>query len=211
MESQIEKLESNAEKLATLAFPKYENLALHYANKVDFRKILHIEKEDLIQDLKLKIYSSLKKWFLRNEKFKRGIERFKPADLEFYIGASCNNLLADLFKNLDAKPKQALSVQNDNFDFGVFPSDNENSTFDWDNRVLILNGINLLEGVEGSEQTVFFLYLKGYSIIDLRKIFSTLKVDTIIANQKKKLEKSKNSLLSDVNSSKMYLTFKTEE
>lgn len=203
-------IENKALKLTNFAFPKFENLSLHYANKVDFRKIQHIEKDDLIQDLKLKIFESLKKWFIKSEKYKLGLERFKPVDMKFYIGASCNNLLADLFKDLDAKPKQALSIQSDSFDFGVFTAESENSIFDWDSRVLILNGVNLLEGLQGVEQTVFFLYLKGYSILDLRKIFSTLKVDTIINEQKKFLATKKSSLLQDVNS-KTFFTFKTEE
>ena len=76
---------------------KYEYLAKKYANKIFSYEELSFEYEDLLQEFRIKIFTSLKSYGRRYAKFRRG-EASKPVPLRFYLEAACSNKARDFIK-----------------------------------------------------------------------------------------------------------------
>ena len=144
---------------------KYEYLAKKYANKIFSYEELSFEYEDLLQEFRIKIFTSLKSYGRRYAKFRRG-EASKPVPLRFYLEAACSNKARDFIKYIN-RENHKVSIDDINYDFGT-ESDSEINPSE---NKFIINDVNLLEGLTGKERSAFSLYLRGYKITFIRKVY----------------------------------------
>lgn len=146
-------------------YNKYEYLAKKYAFQVFSYEQLSFEFEDLVQEFRLKIFTSIKSYGRRWGAYRRG-EASRPVHMKYYLEAACGNKKRDFIKYI-SRENYKVRMDEINFDFGV-----ENDTqIDPNENSFIVNGIDLLEGLVGRERSVFSLYLRGYNKRFLDKVY----------------------------------------
>lgn len=144
---------------------KYEYLAKKYASKIFSFEELSFEYEDLVQEFRLKIFTSIKAYGRRYARFLRG-ETPRPVPIKYYLESACANKARDFMKYISREGHKAR-IDDINYDFGV---ENDSVTDGGANR-FVVNGIDLLEGLAGKERAVFSLFLRGYNTNFLRKVY----------------------------------------
>ena len=163
---------------------KYDHLAYKYANKIHSYEQIAFEYEDLVQEFKLKIYTSIlaynKKWL---KHLKEGY--IKPVPLLFYIESSCMNKAKDFMKYISYEEFK-ISIEDNDFDYGSYTETEINAS----QNKFILNGIDLLEGLDKISKTALSMYLRGYTKKEIDKVILNknkevcLTTDEILENQK---------------------------
>lgn len=144
---------------------KYEYLAKKYASKIFSYEELSFEYEDLLQEFRIKIFMSIKSYGKRWGKFRRG-EAPRPVPIRYYLECACGNKARDFMKYI-SRENHKTSIDEIDFDFGV----ENDSEIDPTQNKFIVNGVNLLEGLKGKERAIFSLFLKGYNVVFLRKVY----------------------------------------
>lgn len=160
---------------------KYEYLAKRYAAKVFAYEELSFEFEDLLQEFRLKIFSSIKAYGRRILRYRRG-EDCKPVPLKHYLECACGNKMRDFAKYI-SKENHKVRIDDVDFDYGI---ECETEIDPQKNR-FIIRGIDMLEGLTGKERAVFSLFLRGYGSILLNRVYCSTKKEKkarreIIAN-----------------------------
>ena len=146
-------------------YQKYEFLAKKYANKIFSYHEISFEYEDLLQEFRIKIFTSIKSYGRRWSKFRKG-EALRPVPIRYYLEAACGNKARDFMKYI-SRENHKVSIDEINYDFGV---ENDNNIDPTANK-FIVNGVDLLEGLSGKERAIFSLYLRGRNITFLRKVY----------------------------------------
>lgn len=200
---------------------KYEYLAKKYANKIFSYEELSFEYEDLVQEFRIKIFTSIKSYGRRWGKFRRG-EAPRPVPIRYYLECACGNKARDFMKYI-SRENHKISINEIDFDYGV---EQNNDIVPSRNR-FIVNGVDLLEGLCGIERAVFSLFLRGYGINFIRKVYFSNKqrqqerkedikrgrtpvdVKSIIDSQREYLITKYGSDLMEANT--VYTSYKTEE
>ena len=144
---------------------KYEHLAKKYASKIFSYEALSFEYEDLVQEFRLKIFTSIKAYGRRYARFLRG-EASRPVPLKYYLEAACGNKARDFMKFI-SREGYKMRIDDINYDYGV---ESDSFTDTRTNRFFV-NGVDLLEGLTGKWRAVFSLFLRGYNISFLRKVY----------------------------------------
>ena len=151
-------------------YQKYEFLAKKYANKIFSYHEISFEYEDLLQEFRIKIFTSIKSYGRRWSKFRKG-EAPRLVPIRYYLEAACGNKARDFIKYI-SRENHKVSIDEINYDFGV---ENDNDVDPTANK-FIVNGVDLLEGLSGKERAIFSLYLRGRNLTFLRKVyFSNIK------------------------------------
>ena len=162
-------------------YMKYEYLAKKYAARIFAYEELSYEFEDLVQEFRLKIFTSIKAYGRRYARYRRG-EDSKPVHIKYYLECACGNKMRDFVKYI-SRENYKVRIDDVNFDFGV-----ENETdIDVDKNKFIIRGIDMLEGLSGKERAVFSLFLRGYNMNVLNKVYFSTKQEK---NEKKKILES---------------------
>lgn len=144
---------------------KYEYLAKKYASKIFSYEALSFEYDDLVQEFRLKIFTSIKAYGRRYARYLRG-QASKPVPLKYYLEAACGNKARDFMKYI-TREGHKVRIDDINYDYGV---ETDSFTDTRSNRFYV-NGVNLLEGLSGKERAVFSLFLRGYNTNFLRKVY----------------------------------------
>lgn len=144
---------------------KYEYLAKKYASKIFSYEALSFEYEDLVQEFRLKIFTSIKAYGRRYARFLRG-EAPRPVPIKYYLEAACGNKARDFMKFI-SREGYKVRIDDINYDYGV----ESDSVTDTRANRFIVNGVDLLEGLKGKERAVFSLFLRGYNASFLRKVY----------------------------------------
>ena len=144
---------------------KYEYLAKKYASKIFSYQELSFEYEDLVQEFRLKIFTSIKAYGRRYARYMRG-ESSRPVPIKYYLECACGNKARDFMKYI-TREGHKVSIDDINYDFGVV----DETTVDTTGNCFIVNGVDLLEGLSGKQRAVFSLFLRGYNISFLRKVY----------------------------------------
>lgn len=162
-------------------YMKYEYLAKKYAARIFAYEELSYEFEDLVQEFRLKIFTSIKAYGRRYARYRRG-EDSKPVHIKYYLECACGNKMRYFVKYI-SRENYKVRIDDVNFDFGV-----ENETdIDVDKNKFIIRGIDMLEGLSGKERAVFSLFLRGYNMNVLNKVYFSTKQEK---NEKKKILES---------------------
>lgn len=153
------------EKISEKLYKRYEYLANKYAGKIFSYEELSFEYEDLIQEFKIKIFTSIKAYGRRWSKFRRN-QASKPVPLKYYLEAACSNKMRDFIKYINRENHKSR-IDEINYDFGV----DEETKISPSENLFEINGINLLEGLSGKDKIVFSLFLKGHPKRLLNKVY----------------------------------------
>ena len=148
-------------------FEKYEYLARKYARQIFAYEELSFEFEDLLQEFRLKIFTSIKSYGKRWAAYRRG-EKPRPVPIRYYLEGACNNKKHDFVKYI-SRENYKVSIDSDGFDidFGYY----DETEFNESECKYILNGVDLLEGMSGRERCVMILYLRGFKKVELNKVY----------------------------------------
>lgn len=152
---------------------KYEYLAKKYAARVFAYEELSFEFEDLVQEFKLKIFMSIKAYGRRWLRYRRG-EDSKPVHIRYYLECACGNKMRDFMKYI-SRENHKMRIDDINYDFGV---DDDSYISPNENR-FVVRGIDLLEGLSGKERAVFSLFLRGYNMNFLNKVYYSTKQEKL--------------------------------
>lgn len=146
-------------------YHRYEYLAKRYASKIFSYEELSFEFEDLVQEFRIKIFTSIKSYGKRWAKYRRN-EASKPVPIRYYLEAACSNKARDFMKYI-SRENYKTRIDDINYDFGV----EDDTTISPESNKFVVNGVNLLEGLKGKERAIFSLFLRGYNTTFLRKVY----------------------------------------
>lgn len=152
-------------KMSEKLYHRYEYLAKRYASKIFSYEQLSFEYEDLVQEFRLKIWTSIKSYGKRWAKYRRN-EASKPVPIRFYLEAACSNKMRDFMKYI-SRENYKVSIDDINYDFGI----EDDSKIIPEKNKFIVNGVDLLEGLTGKEKIIFSLFLRGYNKSFLNKVY----------------------------------------
>ena len=152
-------------KMSEKLYHRYEYLAKKYASKIFSYEELSFEFEDLVQEFRLKIFTSIKSYGRRWAKYRRN-EASKPVPIRFYLEAACSNKSRDFMKYI-SRENYKTRIDEINFDYGI-EGDTQISP---EVNKFVLNGVDLLEGLTGKERVIFSLFLRGYNTKILNKVY----------------------------------------
>lgn len=175
---------------------RYEPLASTYAAQIFNYERSSYERQDIVQELKIKIYTSILAYGKKWTEYRR-TGRYKPVPIEFYIKSALVNRTKDFIREFNYETVEnadKISVQRNSFDYSF--QHGADSSIDLNHCVCEINGVDLLEGLEGNQKRCFVLYIKGFTITKLRKMFSQqFNAEMVIQNQIKLLQEKKEILM----------------
>lgn len=152
-------------KMSEKLYHRYEYLAKKYASKIFSYEELSFEFEDLVQEFRLKIFTSIKSYGRRWAKYRRN-EAGKPVPIRFYLEAACSNKSRDFMKYI-SRENYKTRIDEINFDYGI----EGDTQITPESNKFVVNGVNLLEGLTGKERVIFSLFLRGYNTKILTKVY----------------------------------------
>ena len=152
-------------KISEKLYHRYEYLAKKYASRIYSYEELSYEYEDLVQEFRIKIFTSIKSYGKRWAKYRRN-EASKPVPIKYYLEAACSNKMRDFMKYI-TRENYKTRIDEINYDYGT---DDDTQIIPEEN-VFIVNGIDLLEGLTGKERIIFSLFLRGYNNKILTKVY----------------------------------------
>lgn len=175
-------------------FNKYSYLPVKYANKVFDEHRISMEKSDLIQELNIRLIKGIRAYAKRWKEYRRTGE-YKPVKLRIYLQLCMVNRVKDFIKSIN-KHKNIDYFEDFTFDYGVF----NDVSLDFEQKNLTIRGVDILKGLEGRPKICFLLFLKGYPVIMLKKMFKNekqLNVELVIKQQITYLQQHRSTLLSN--------------
>jgi len=162
-------------KMSEKLYHRYEYLGNKYASKIFSYEELSFEFEDLVQEFKIKIFTSIKSYGRRWAKYRRN-EASKPVPIRFYLAAACSNKTRDFIKYI-SRENHKTRIDDINYDYGI----EDDTKISSEKNKFIVNSVDLLEGLVGKERAVFSLFLRGYNTKILNKVYFN--------NEEKKIKK----------------------
>lgn len=156
-------------KMSERLYHRYEYLATKYASRIFSYEQLSFEFEDLVQEFRIKIFTSIKAYGRRWLKYKRG-QASRPVPLRYYLEGACGNKMRDFMKYI-TRENYKMSMESVRYDYGVA----DETQIIPEKNIFIVKGVNLLEGLKGKERAIFSLYLRGYKSNLLNKVYFSRK------------------------------------
>lgn len=152
-------------------YDRYEYIAEIYAKKLWKSSTIGMDYEDVVQELRVKVFTAIKSYGKRWADFKRtGL--YKPVPIRYYIQTVMNNKLIDMVEQIKSDINlNSLSIEDHNFDYGVNSSGYNVMNLSGKNKEVTIGGINLLQGLDGKQKDVFCMFLKGHPIKTIEKVF----------------------------------------
>lgn len=148
---------------------RYEYLAKKYAARIFAYEELSFEFEDLVQEFRLKIFTSIKAYGRRWSKYRKG-EASRPVPIKYYLECACGNKTRDFMKFI-SRENHKMRIDEINYDYGV----EDDHHIDVSENKFIVRGVDLLEHLTGKERAIFSLYLRGYNMNFLAKVYFSTK------------------------------------
>ena len=153
------------QKISETLYNRYEYLKKKNKSRIYSYEQLSYEFDDLVQEFRIKIFTSIKSYGKRWLKYRK--EGYaKPVPLKYYLEAACANKMRDFMKYI-TRENYKVRIDEINYDFGV----EMDSEIVPELNKFVINGIDLLEGLTGKERAIFSLYLRGHSSKILTKVY----------------------------------------
>lgn len=182
-------------KTANEYYEQYEHLAKKYSREVWDTWKIGMEQEDILQELKLKLYVGIIAYINKFREYEK-TGRLKPVPIEYYLRTVLMSKIKDFIKEINEQ-QYAVSLSNEevNMEIGYHGDFN---IVDWKKREIIVNDIDILHGLNWEEKGCFCLFLKGFNLASLSSLYSD-KLDprSIIKNQLAFLKTYEPDLLKD--------------
>lgn len=156
----------NGKTISEQLYLKYEYLAKKYVSQICSYECLAFTREDLEQEFKIKIFTSIRSYGKRWGAYRRG-EAKKPVALRYYLETACANKRKDFMKYIE-RENIKTSIDEIDYDFGV----EDRSYISPETNEFIIRDINVLEHLTGMERTVFSMFVRGYDMRTLTRIIS---------------------------------------
>jgi len=130
-------------------YHRYKYLTVFYANRVFDEHKIGFNKQDLQQELSIKLCTSIKAYGRRWLYFKKtGLN--KPIPIKYYLKLCLVNKVKDIIKHISRQKISYCDVFN--FDYGKAID----SVIDFTNKKIEINGIDLFFGLETKEHKIVF-------------------------------------------------------
>lgn len=183
------------ESIVLKYYQRFEYLATYYARQIFEAGKIGFEFDDLVQEFRIKIYTSIIAYATKWRKYKlSGL--YKPIAIEYYIKSALSNRAKDFIREIKEIPYTNISVEQDGFDYGKLHTIESHIIINDKVCKCEINGVDLLEGLTDWEARVFMLYLKGFTIGKLCKIFKAkFDASVMIRKQIDFLQSKKSQLL----------------
>jgi hypothetical protein len=153
-------------------FKRYENLADKYANKIWNESNLGLEKEDIKQELKIRLFLAIKSYARRYKEY-TNTGGNKPVPIEFYLRTTMINKSRDLIKEINTA--NFVSSSKINFERGIEKSELEISKYD-----LVIGGDSILDLFDGKSKSVMKFILSFDFDIDKVKVILKNKPSSLV-------------------------------
>lgn len=184
---------SVAEKL----YNQYAHLAEIYAKRISSYESLGFEKDDIVQDLRVKIYTCILSYGKAYSEY-LATGKYKPVPIKIYITSGLLNLLRDKYEYLRRRKHEAqsFSFQQDQIDVGEHIEEKYNLSNKYE-----LCGVDLCMGLSGTEKLIFQMYLKGHTPQSIRRNilrgdnWKVSMIKDVIERQKETLQPYKDRLM----------------
>lgn len=152
------------EKILRL-YEKNEHLAKYYANKIFNEHQISMERDDIVQELRIRLWTAIET-YLRNYKQYKKTGYGKPVPLKYYLKTVMINKVKDFIREINAVPT-TMSMSDVEFDYG---QEDFNVEVDFRNKRVMVGLTDILHDIPEDEKKFFMLYLKGFPISKINKI-----------------------------------------
>jgi DNA-directed RNA polymerase specialized sigma24 family protein len=167
----MQKAKKNKKPASHRLYERYAYLADIYANKLFNTNAIGMDREDVVQELRLKIITSIRAYGKRWADFKKtGL--YKPVPIKYYIQTAMNNKLIDMVEEIKKDVNQySLSMEDHSFDYGIDSSGFSVLQLTGTQKEAVVCGVDLLQGLDGQAKDAFCMYLKGHPLKTIEKVF----------------------------------------
>ena len=142
-------------KASEKAYKELEFLAVKYANKLYSYEELSLERDDLLQEFRLKIFTSIKAYGRRWLAYRRGTAA-RPVPLRYYVECACSNKCTDLMRAIK-KENHKLRIDQTNYDCGI----EDTVQVELETNHFVVNGVDVLRNLTGMKRMIFSLHIRG--------------------------------------------------
>lgn len=188
-------------KRSEIIYNRYEKLAVYYANKIWSEHKLAYEKEDLYQDMKMKLYLTIKAYGKRWKEYRISGNK-KPVPINYYIRTSMSNRVKDFITEINSAQET---------DAKIADKGESSNSIEW-NRTDIKVGMDYLSSLANSKyekKIIKLLILKNFNKKEALKFCKNKEKATIIIEIS--LEKIKEYLLSNISEKTEYIVMENLE
>lgn len=144
-------------KPSEIAYQKLEYLAAKYANKLYAYEEISLERDDLLQEFRLKIFTSIKAYGRRWLAYRRG-QAERPIPLKYYVECACSHKCTDMMRAIQ-RENYKLRIDHVNYDFGV----EDTTEISTEENRFVINGVDVLANLTGVRRAIFSMYIRGRS------------------------------------------------
>lgn len=176
-------------------YNKYEYLAKVYADKIFNYQRFGYEKEDVIQEFRIKIYTSIVSYTQKWAEYKQ-TGKYKPVNIEYYLKLCMVNKVKDfikLFNKEIVENVDKVSIETDGFDYAEHNT--IVSTISLNDNICEINGIDIFYGLIGRKKQIFNDYISGYRIKEIADKYPMIDVQSVISSQIENLKQFKEKLM----------------
>lgn len=153
-------------KYHEMFYNRYSNLANIMASKVNRLDALGLEKEDIQQEFRLKIWTSIPDWVEKWGDYRRG--GIKPVPLRYYLLNVLSNKVKDYYKFIDREKNNILMSE---IAFDYSGQESIDTFIDFENCELILHGVDIMRGMTKNGKKAFVQHVKGHEMKNIEKMF----------------------------------------
>lgn len=173
---------SRSQDKITQYYNRYCYLSNEYANKVFNYSNSGYEKDDIVQEMNIKVYMSIVGYAKQWKEYRETGQR-KPAPMEFWIRTALANKVKDFIRkfnlvNVHNAEKISIGEEDNSVDVGIFST--AESVIDLEKNICIINGVDLLGKLKGDRKQCYIKYLAGYTITALAKEYENINVKNLI-------------------------------
>ena len=205
-------------------YDKYKHLAEIYANRVFNYERTGMTKEDIVQEMRIKIYTSILGFARQWKSYKDSLKRYpegvrKPAPIEYWLRSALVRKVLEftrIFNQESIENQNKISIFESSMDIGTFSTaytetsieitnffnkDEQKYKYDVkfndDNPMCIINGIDVLFGLKGERRKCFCMFVHGFAVRELISVFPDIDVKSFVERHSLFLRNRKGTDLCD--------------
>lgn len=148
-------------------YNRYAYIAVVMASKVNRLDALGLEREDIQQELRLKIWTAIPEYLKKWKEYLKG--GTKPVPMRFYLSNVVSNKIKDYYKYID-REKGNIRMSEISFDYSI-GQESVDTFVDFENCEIVLCGVDVMRGMEANERKAFVQYVKGHKLDNIEKIY----------------------------------------
>lgn len=155
---------------------RHEKMVDYYASKVFNERNVSLTKDDIKQELKMRLWSAIQTYLKKYEDYMKN-DGVKPIPLPFYLKTVMINRIKDFIKEINTV--QNVSVEEVSYDFG---RSDFSSNICLEDKSISVGHTNILEDFTDSDRKMLFLSIRGVDIKKISKIYKGINVEKKLDN-----------------------------